>query len=228
MDAMFGTVVNVRGGVIDFGLEAHRGSVVNMSGGVLRNLVARAGSTVNVTGGMMGEMLYGDYLLAQVTLEGGSQLHLTGTEFRLEGEPVAGLEPGSSVVLQLDAKQWFDTNLEGTLADGSPLRMYIVNYTYDSAEWQHVGTLAITFTATMPGDFDGNLVVDAADYTVWRENLGGKYDADDYQNWRSNFGWRASSLQVSPPVPEPSAAAVLAMVGCAVFTQRRRSAASER
>ena len=28
------------------------------------------------------------------------------------------------------------------------------------------------FTATVPGDFDGNLVVDAADYTVWRNNLG--------------------------------------------------------
>ena len=39
-----------------------------------------------------------------------------------------------------------------------------------------------------PGDFSGNGVVDAADYTVWRDNIGGIYGPADYDVWAENYG----------------------------------------
>jgi hypothetical protein len=38
------------------------------------------------------------------------------------------------------------------------------------------------------GDFNGNGVVDAADYVVWRDNMGGSRTQTDYSVWKSNFG----------------------------------------
>jgi hypothetical protein len=73
--------------------------------------------------------------------------------------------------------------------------------------------------AALPGDFNGDNIVDAADYTVWRDNLGaaneaafasgtgsgGGIDATDYALWRTHFGQSlASALETSPTaVPEP-------------------------
>jgi hypothetical protein len=38
------------------------------------------------------------------------------------------------------------------------------------------------------GDFNADGIVNLADYTVWRDNLGGTYTAADYQVWKENFG----------------------------------------
>ena len=68
------------------------------------------------------------------------------------------------------------------------------------------------------GDYNSDGVVDAADYTVWRDNLGvgvspgtladgnvnGTIDAADYEVWATNFGNIASGAS-SASVPEPSA-----------------------
>jgi hypothetical protein len=39
-----------------------------------------------------------------------------------------------------------------------------------------------------PGDYSGNGVVDAADYTVWRDNAGGVFAPADYDVWADNYG----------------------------------------
>ena len=55
------------------------------------------------------------------------------------------------------------------------------------------------------GDYNGNGVVDAADYTIWRDHLGqsvtlpndstpGTVTAADYDVWKANFGLTANSL----------------------------------
>lgn len=73
----------------------------------------------------------------------------------------------------------------------------------------------------LAGDYNGDGVVTAADYTVWRDNLGqsglglvadadrsGGVDAADYSIWKLQFGASApppnSALQRAP-VPEPAA-----------------------
>ena len=79
--------------------------------------------------------------------------------------------------------------------------------------------------ATLPGDFNGDDMVDAADYVVWRSNsgapnessLGGAgdglngVDLADYRIWRANFGVSAASTNsgTATLVPEPSAVALL-------------------
>jgi hypothetical protein len=70
------------------------------------------------------------------------------------------------------------------------------------------------------GDYNDNGVVDAADYTVWRDNLGGAAgtltnDVDggmigqaQYETWKANFGMTTAMGQGAlghDAVPEPAA-----------------------
>lgn len=80
----------------------------------------------------------------------------------------------------------------------------------------------------LPGDYNDDNLVDAADYTVWRDSLGqtgpglaadgdgdNSVDADDYTLWKANFG-QSSPGVAAAGVPEPATLAsvvlVLAMV----------------
>jgi len=95
---------------------------------------------------------------------------------------------------------------------------------------------AVTFVTTMglPGDYNMDNVVDLADYTVWRNNLGaasipnegaspGIVDAADYTFWKSQFGATISGLSgiSAAAVPEPGAIAI-ALCGCLVIIGLRR------
>ncbi len=82
---------------------------------------------------------------------------------------------------------------------------------------------AVAFSDDLPGDFNRDGIVDAADYTVWRDGLDtGKYRADEYGVWKSNFGRRAgdgagAAVPLQSAVPEPAAwllasGAILALV----------------
>src|SRR5262245_36615705 len=70
----------------------------------------------------------------------------------------------------------------------------------------------------LPGDYNRNDVVDAADYIAWRERvgstnalpndpIGGIIGASQYTQWRSNFGKTAGSGSraiANAAVPEPA------------------------
>jgi mannan endo-1,4-beta-mannosidase len=74
--------------------------------------------------------------------------------------------------------------------------------------------------ATVPGDYNGDGTVDAADYTVWRDSLGstedlaadgninGQVDEGDYDVWKEHFGETApgSGAGSATNVPEPASA----------------------
>lgn len=101
--------------------------------------------------------------------------------------------------------------------------------------------LATTATpAAVAGDYNGNGVVDAADYVVWRDHLGtsfqltnevagmtpGTVTNEDYTAWRARFG-NISGAGVgsgvsAAPVPEPTAMvfAILAAVTAACVRDR--------
>jgi hypothetical protein len=53
-----------------------------------------------------------------------------------------------------------------------------------------LGNTGFNFTLgiPLPGDFNSDNLVDAADYVVWRKNPGGNYTLDDFNTWRANFG----------------------------------------
>jgi T5SS/PEP-CTERM-associated repeat protein len=74
--------------------------------------------------------------------------------------------------------------------------------------------------AALPGDYNGDGRVDAADYVVWRKNDGSQAG---YDLWRTNFGRTAGSDAASSTttaVPEP-AAVLLCICGIILAVVRR-------
>ncbi len=68
----------------------------------------------------------------------------------------------------------------------------------------------------LPGDYNDDGKVDAADYVVWRKGLGTTYEQDDYDVWRARFGeppgvGSGSSASANATVPEP--ATIMLFVG---------------
>ncbi len=90
----------------------------------------------------------------------------------------------------------------------------------------------------LPGDYNQDGVVDAADYVLWRDTLGqqaaglaadgnnnGSVDSADYDVWRANFG-RSASASVSnvgsdATVPEPHTCLLFAFIPIFTMFLRR-------
>jgi glycerophosphoryl diester phosphodiesterase len=77
----------------------------------------------------------------------------------------------------------------------------------------------------LPGDYNYDNVVDAADYALWRNAMG---DAVSYDTWRANFGravgviaGAGASVAGTAAVPEPSVSLMLLAVGLGLATGRR-------
>ena len=61
------------------------------------------------------------------------------------------------------------------------------------------------------GDYNSDGVVNAADYTVWRDGLGDDYVAGDYAPWAAHYGAVRPTDPGAYAIPEPSAITALAM-----------------
>ena len=70
----------------------------------------------------------------------------------------------------------------------------------------------------LPGDYNFDGSVDAADYTIWRDNLGGPTPTGNYAVWVANFGATAPSATSSVPEPHTVCLAILAL---GAFVRRR-------
>jgi hypothetical protein len=86
--------------------------------------------------------------------------------------------------------------------------------------------------AGVPGDYNANGTVDAADYVLWRDGGPlvnevadpGTVSPADYVEWRARFGNTAGSgAGAVAPVPEPAGLVVLmiGMAGCWVAKRTR-------
>jgi probable HAF family extracellular repeat protein len=118
--------------------------------------------------------------------------------------------------LGLDLTGWTLTQASGISADGSTI------VGYGDFNGAARAFLVSGIPAPIPGDFNANGIVDAADYVAWRKGLGAAYTQDDYNAWRTNFGRTAVSgagagaATVNAVIPEPSAFALFfaaALVG---------------
>ena len=102
------------------------------------------------------------------------------------------------------------------------------------------GQVTYVASAGVAGDYNGNGIVDAADYTIWRDHLGsttftlpndggispGVVDAADYTFWKSRFGQTSGSgAGQSAGVPESSSIVLFAcgFLGLGLLIVRRRS-----
>lgn len=117
-------------------------------------------------------------------------------------------------------------------------------------EYHLPGTSATSFNeieinyvtgAAVPGDYNGNGIVDAADYAVWRDNLGssnpaadgngsGTVDSADYTYWKQRFGNNGSgsgsgSGADASAVPEPTSLVLVSCVAVVCLASRRRTMA---
>jgi hypothetical protein len=83
-----------------------------------------------------------------------------------------------------------------------------------------VDNLVADLTASLAGDYDNNLVVDAADYLWWRKNTN---NPSGYNSWRTNFGASSSGggSSLGGEVPEPPALALVGIVLVAMGQCRR-------
>lgn len=79
--------------------------------------------------------------------------------------------------------------------------------------------------STLPGDFNGDGRVDAADYAVWRDGLGVNFEPSQHQIWVDNYGVTVNRLtEPMAAVPEPKTsllAAALALGGLRMYSRER-------
>jgi hypothetical protein len=80
---------------------------------------------------------------------------------------------------------------------------------------------------TLPGDYNQDEKVDAADYVVWRKTDG---TPNGYNLWRNNFGLTAASggaasspALTSVEVPEPALPMMIAILSTVLFVRANRS-----
>jgi outer membrane protein assembly factor BamB len=91
---------------------------------------------------------------------------------------------------------------------------------------------AYVFDVTrIPGDFNTDGNVDAADYVVWRNGIGTTYAQTDYDTWRANFGRSAAgaaavadtpSTHRPTSIPEPVSAALVIFAVLPLVAARRK------
>ena len=115
---------------------------------------------------------------------------------------------------------------EGITGDGFALDIF----RQDGNRGALAGLQIISTADGLTGDYNGNGMVDAADYTLWRDTLGsvtdlradgdrdGHVDPDDFWFWKTHFGESfgvGRGLTTSTSVPEPSTGLLaLAALGC--------------
>ncbi len=102
-----------------------------------------------------------------------------------------------------------------------------VNYGAGSAFNNNQIVLDAFQVVALPGDYNGNNVVDAADYVVWRKGLGTTFTQNDYDVWRSHFGQTAGSGSsaiafADGAVPEPGVWILALVCPAATASLRRR------
>lgn len=88
---------------------------------------------------------------------------------------------------------------------------------------------------SIPGDYNANGIVDASDYTIWRDTLSsttdlradgdgsGAVDAADYLVWKNNFGGGAGSSSAAS-VPEPGSMILLLLALATAMLHGRKGA----
>jgi hypothetical protein len=65
-----------------------------------------------------------------------------------------------------------------------------------------LATIHVASESSLPGDFNKDLVVDAADYTVWRDGLLNGFDPEQYGIWKQHFGESPIGSTNGVEVPE--------------------------
>jgi uncharacterized protein YjbI with pentapeptide repeats len=110
-------------------------------------------------------------------------------------------------------------------------------YEWDLSKLYTTGEVTLLSANTVPGDYNGNGTVDAADYVLWRDHLGqsvtlpndatpGTVTQADYEIWKSTFGHVANGATAVATIPEPTTRIPM-LIAIASFLARRRAKTSK-
>jgi hypothetical protein len=183
-----------------------------------------ANTGVNGSGDLMGDGIALELDLSALT--GDHTLTLINN---LGTEAIIGFfENGTTENLYEEGEQIVGTGFNGTVA-----------ISYLGGSGNDVILSLVGGSGGVFGDYNNDGIVNLADYTVWRDNLGasitlpgedpsqtpGQVTAADYTVWKNNFGQSASLAGVgTATVPEPHSLAMAVMaVGVGLLWTRHRS-----
>jgi hypothetical protein len=149
-------------------------------------------------------------------------------------------ESGALLELNNDYGSGVLSRVAGVVPAGGTLTFAVTGFGDDGFLGDHTEEsnydLLLEFVPDLPGDYNEDNVVDAADYTVWRDHLGDENSLpnddtpgvgpDDYTRWKTHFGQSntgaaAQGLQV----PEPTGFLLLSvsLVSAAIRRGERAS-----
>lgn len=168
----------------------------------------------------------------RMTLTGIASLGGTLALSLIDGYVPTSGDPAFTILSASSVGGTFDTVLQPA---GMPTGLFF-DVVYNAANVQ------LMVIDQLLGDYNQNGIVDAADYTEWRDTLGnavtaftgadgdgdGMIDNDDYVVWKDNFGAMAASgatgsVIADAPVPEPQAYQLLLLAIVAIVPKIRRS-----
>jgi autotransporter-associated beta strand protein len=233
------------------GLTTANAGTLSVTGSIPGSAVVNSGSTLNGTGTIGGNVtLNSGGIFAPGTSPGimaiGSLTMNAGSTLQME---LGGTTPGSGYdriqssgalafagALQVSlyngftpsAGQSFDLfnwgNTSGTFSSLSlPL---LAGLAWNTAQLYTDGVLSLD-AAALPGDFNNDGFVNAADYITWRKGIGVATTPENYSLWRTNFGrpnvGGSAAEAVNDFVPEPASLSLfLAVVTCSLISQHGR------
>jgi len=138
-----------------------------------------------------------------------------------------------------DAVQLLDFGTASGAFDTFDLPGLASGLAWKTSDLLTTGILEVVAAGGLIGDYNEDGIVDAADYTVWRDKFGddgstlanrdpgnsGLISEDDYDSWKAHFGMTSGSgagSLASGAVPEPSSCLLLLMATVACWMWRRR------
>ncbi len=152
------------------------------------------------------------------------EVRYLGVRVDLNDAAHAGLNAGNA------ANQWWYGWIGIRIDNEADATGAVTGWAYESTQGMSIAAGDVGPVTGVSGDYNGDDVVDAADYTIWRNHLGqsftldhenpaastpGLVDAEDYDFWKSQFGMTSGSGAGagSVAVPEPASIAMAAIGG---------------
>jgi hypothetical protein len=221
-------------------------------------VVAGSGSGLNLSGGLTGSGSVSDAVLGGSVDIGNSAGVLELEDVVVDSTSIFGVEIGGTTLADYDRILLAGgVTLDGVLnvsltsgfvpthgdtfqlidLDGATVTGWFSQVNLPAcASLDTTGELLVSLaTSQISGDFDGDGDVDAADYTVWQDNLGLSASAlngngsgaatvvqADYLLWKTNFEALATGSEGTAAVPEPATLllALLALTAAAYRVPR--------
>jgi hypothetical protein len=167
----------------------------------------------------------------------------TGKFYQAFGDSinVAGADDPTTSTIEIPLEDFVDANnsaftLKTTgLQDDSTFFRIGISTGTDGAQIYQIDNFPLITEASegVPGDYNGNGKVDAADYVLWRKggplqnevHNPGTVSAEDYTEWRARFGNPGSGAGLADgnaAVPEPATVLLIVTALAAAFSLRGR------